>query len=84
MLGKKRSLEEVNQFLSNYKKDIYERLDNIKLRFLNIQYLEDVKNQIKELKDNILSIKNQIKTQKKICSNIGQYIVKAKVSNISK
>jgi hypothetical protein len=55
-----------------------------KLRFLNIQYLEDVKEQIKNCKDNIISIKNQIKLQKKVCSDIGQCIVKAKVSNISK
>ncbi len=84
MLGKKRALVEVDEFLSKYPKNIYDRLDSIKLRFLNIQYLEDVKQQIKDCKDNILSIKGKIKLQKKVCSDIGQYIVKAKVSNISK
>jgi len=84
MLSKKRTFDEIEEFLSKYPKDIYYKLDGIKLRNLNVTYLENVKKEITECKENIKNINKNIINQEKICLNVGNYIIKAKVSNISK
>ncbi len=84
MLGKKRKSDEIETFLNNYSRDIYVRLDNIKLRNLNQEYLEDVKLEIEKIKEDIKNKKNIIDKQKQVCTKLGNYITKAKISSIKK
>jgi DNA topoisomerase-2 len=84
MLGKKRTVDEIETFLNKYPPQIYDRLDNIKLRNLNPTYLEEVILDISKIEEDIKNKKNIIQKQKQVCTELGNYITKAKVSSIKK
>lgn len=82
MMEKKRKQDEIESFLSKYSKEIYSRLDSLKLRFLNSEYLKITISKIEEYKKDIKNKNKDIENQRKTCSKIDNIIVKANSSKI--
>lgn len=83
MQEKKRTSKEIEDFLEQFSKEIYARLDTLKLRNLNKEYLELTKQEIKEESNKQKEITKKIIQQQKTCSKINNIIVKAITSNIN-
>lgn len=83
MMEKKRKQDEIEKFLSKYSKEIYSRLDSIKLRVLNSEYLKLTISKIEEYKKDIKTKNKEIIDQRKTCSTIDDIIIKATTSKIS-
>lgn len=78
-----RTQKEIETFLSQYKKDIYNRLDSLKLRLLNNEFLKETEKLIKETEKLIKEKKQEFKKQTKTCKSIKSIIVKARSSVIN-
>lgn len=83
MMQKKRKQDEIEKFLSKYNKEIYSRLDSLKLRLLNNEYLKKTIQEIEDYKKDIKSKNKEIVSQRKTCSKIKDIIIKAKTSKIN-
>ena len=77
-----RTTEEIQTFLLQYEKYIYNRLDVLKLRLLNLEFLKEVESLIKETTNLIKLKKIELNKQKKTCDSIKTIIIKAKTSFI--
>lgn len=77
-----RTQDEIESFLSQYEKDIYTKLDSLKLRLLNNQFLKETESLIKETIKLIKNKKLEFNKQKKTCDSIDSIIIKAKTSII--
>lgn len=75
---------EIESFLQKFEKDIYHRLDTLKLRLLNKQFLKETESLIKETINLIKSKKLEFSNQSKTCNFIENIIIKAKTSSIKK
>lgn len=82
MLVKKRKEQEIEDFLKNYNSTIYNRLDSIKLRNLNIEYQKKTETLIKEIKKDIQETQRSLKAQSKVCSKIKSIVQNAKLFEI--
>lgn len=79
-MSKKRTEKEVSDFLNAYKESIYNRLDSIKLRFLNSEYLEKTEKEIQNYKTMIDKQNIMVSKQSKKCGKIVDVIENAKIS----
>jgi DNA gyrase/topoisomerase IV subunit A len=75
---------EIESFLQQFEKNIYHRLDALKLRLLNKQFLKETESLIKEIISLIKSKKIELNNQSKTCNFIKNIIIKAKTSTIKK
>lgn len=79
MLGKKRENQEIVDFLAKYSSDIQSKLDSIKLRNLNTNYLEETIDEKKKLEEIIVNSNKELNRRNLICKDIPNIIQKANV-----
>ena len=77
-----RTSDEIELFLQQYEKNIYNRLDSLKLRSLNLKFLKETEDLIKDTINLIKLKKLEFDNQEKKCKKVKSIIVKAKTSII--
>ena len=77
-----RTSDEIELFLQQYEKNIYNRLDSLKLRSLNLQFLKETEDLIKDTINLIKLKKLEFDNQEKKCKKVKSIIVKSKTSII--
>lgn len=81
-MSSKRTEKEVSEFLNSYSESIYNRLDSIKLRFLNSEYLLKTEKEISEYFNTIEKQEKSLEKQSNKCKKIENVIENAKVSKV--
>ena len=82
MNSKKRKLEDIENFLSTYDRGIYNRLDSIRLRNLNSEYIAVTKKEIQDMENSIKGLEDEISSIERRCDEIGDFIHNANRSSI--
>lgn len=78
MVAKKRTHVEIDNFLKKYEQHIYNRLDVIRLRFLNNDVIKSTIKAISDMEKQIKSDIKRVKTQKKLCNTIKEIVQNAR------
>lgn len=85
MLEKKRNQKEIDDYLDKYKSkiNIYNKLDSVKLRFLNIDYIKELSDKINEQNKNKKDMILDIQKQKEKCDGLKHIKSKALTQSIN-
>lgn len=85
MLIKKRTQNEIDEYLDKYKtvKNIYSKLDSVKLRNLNLDYIKNIEDKINDDNDIINKMVDEIKIQMDKCDKVKDIPLKANSNRIN-